>query len=87
MRKSSSSSGENRGKQNVVAYEFFCLDEAGKGHLIGVLPERREDPKRITQESIMNWGRTIIGRDTNCSGLFFTQIIIADTSRTIKNTH
>ncbi len=38
------------------AYEFY-LREKGKEHLIGILPERRKNKDRITQEAILNWGR------------------------------
>jgi hypothetical protein len=40
----------------MVAYEFYWRDEKGKEHLIGILPERRKNPERITEESIFNWG-------------------------------
>ncbi len=69
----------------MVAYEFYRLDEAREGHLIGILPERRGDPKRITRESILNWGRMVIGGDnTGFNKLSFTQVMIDDTGRTIK---
>ncbi len=42
----------------MVAYEFYLRNDEGD-KLIGVLPERRRDPKRITPESIMNWGRIL----------------------------
>jgi hypothetical protein len=42
----------------MVAYEFYVRNEKGD-KLIGILPERRKDPKRITPESIMNWGRIL----------------------------
>jgi len=45
----------------MEAYEFYWRDIYGKDHLIGILPERRKDPKRITNKSIMNWGRKIVG--------------------------
>ena len=38
----------------MVAYEFYWHDE-GKGYeLLGVLPERRKNPARITKNSVMN---------------------------------
>ena len=40
----------------MVAYEFYWLDPKGGFQIIGVLPERRKNPERITQQSIMNWG-------------------------------
>jgi len=40
----------------MVAYELFCFDEKSGYEFIGILPERRKDPKRITNESVLNWG-------------------------------
>jgi hypothetical protein len=48
---------ERAGKDlNMMAYEFYWRDETGKEYLIGILPERRKDPERITKESALNWG-------------------------------
>ena len=33
--------------------------------MIGILPERRRNGDRITQESIMNWVRVLLGRDAD----------------------
>jgi hypothetical protein len=58
----------------MVAYEFYLRN--GKGDkLIGILPERRQNPKRITPESIMNWGRLLgdsAGIDAN--SIYFIQV-------------
>ena len=43
------------------AYEFYWEDKEGKEHFLGILPERRKNPGRITEESILNWGRVILG--------------------------
>ncbi len=40
----------------MVAYEFYLRDGTGKEYLIGILPERRGRPERITNDSILNWG-------------------------------
>jgi hypothetical protein len=37
----------------MVAYEFYVYGEMGELDFISILPERRKDPLRITQESIM----------------------------------
>jgi hypothetical protein len=37
----------------MVAYEFYVYDEMEESQSIGILPERRKDPLRITQESVM----------------------------------
>jgi hypothetical protein len=58
----------------MVAYEFYWLDETGKEHLIGILPERRKDPERITQESILSWGWKVIGHDSDVNDIYFVQV-------------
>ena len=45
----------------MMAYEFYWNDNDGKSHFIGSLAERRKNPERVTRESIMNWGKMIIG--------------------------
>ena len=42
-----------RGIGHMVAYAFYWIDETDKARFIGLLPERRKDPERITEESIM----------------------------------
>jgi len=60
----------------MVAYELYCLDPLGGYQIIGVLPERRKNPERITQESILNWGEKIFGKDLNTEDIFFIQVAI-----------
>jgi len=60
----------------MVAYEFYCRDEKGRDSFIGVLPERRKNPERITQESIINWGRTLAGNHREVKDISFIQIEI-----------
>jgi hypothetical protein len=60
----------------MTAYEFYWRDKIGRDHFIGILPERRRDPERITQESIMNWGRKVIGDDTRVRDISFIQVEI-----------
>jgi len=60
----------------MVAYEIYWLDPTGGYQIIGVLPERRKNPERITQESIMNWGGKIFGKDFNTEDTFFIQVKI-----------
>jgi len=58
----------------MTAYEFYWCDGTGKFHLIGVLPERRSNLTRITQESVMNWGRSIAGHTLDANSLYFIQV-------------
>jgi len=60
----------------MVAYELYWHDETEEAHLIGILPERRKDLGRITQESILNWGRKVVGDSAEVKDVFFTQVEI-----------
>ena len=56
----------------MVLYRFYCLNPTGGYQIIGVLPERRKNPKRITQESILNWEEKIFGNNLNTEDIFFS---------------
>jgi hypothetical protein len=60
----------------MVAYEFYWLDPRGGYQIIGILPERRENSARVTQESIMRWGKNIFGNDFDTKDNFFIQVTI-----------
>ncbi len=55
----------------MVAYEFYWVDETEESHLIGMLPERRRKPERITKESILNWGKRIIGANSALKDMMY----------------
>jgi hypothetical protein len=58
----------------MVAYEFYCRDEAGEEHLIGILPERRAKLERMTEDSVLNWGWRIIGDNSDVNNIYFVKI-------------
>jgi hypothetical protein len=58
----------------MTAYEFYYRDEKGKEHFIGILPERRKDPKRITKESVLNWGWKVIGENSDVKDIYFLSV-------------
>ena len=60
----------------MVAYEFYMRNEVNEVNLIGILPERREKPERITKESVMNWVRQLLGHDVDLSKIFFVQVTV-----------
>ena len=45
----------------MVVYKLYIRDEEGKEHFIGELPEKRRNRKRITEESLINLSRTVLG--------------------------
>ena len=65
-----------RGEQRMEAYEFYWVDPKGGYQIMGVLPERRKNSARVTQESIMRWGKNIFGKDFNTKDIFFIQVTI-----------
>jgi hypothetical protein len=60
----------------LVAYEFYARDDTGNAHLIGILPERRKDMERITEESIMNWIKKVLGVADIEKKIFINQVKI-----------
>ena len=67
---------EEKKKLKKVAYEFYWCDGKGGNNFIGILPERRKKQKRISQESIINYGRKAIFDNTEAKDISFTQIEI-----------
>lgn len=62
----------------MVAYELFSYDKKNGYNFIGILPERRKDPKRITKESVLNWGRMVIGSNARDKKIFFKSVTVDD---------
>lgn len=60
----------------MLSYEFYWKDEGGDVHLIGILPERRRDKDRITNDSIMNWVKKVIGNGNIKNNIYFDQVTI-----------
>ncbi len=58
----------------MIAYEFYWRNKEEKEHLIGILPERRKNPKRITERSILKWGRKLIGDGPNVKDIYFVKV-------------
>jgi hypothetical protein len=59
---------------SMVAYEFYWRDDTEGVHFIGILPERRKRPERITQKSILNWGWKIIGNGSDVKDIYFVKV-------------
>lgn len=60
----------------MIAYRFYWRDPIKGDELIGVLPERRKNPARITPESVMNWGKKHFGNTLGIENMFFIQVRI-----------
>lgn len=49
----------------MVAYEYYLRDETKGFELVGILPERRKDLSRITQKSVVGFGKMFWGDHVN----------------------
>jgi len=58
----------------MLAYEFYWLDETESAHFVGILPERRRKEERITKESILNWGKMVIGDSSDVKDIIFVKV-------------
>jgi hypothetical protein len=57
----------------MMVYEFYWRDPVKGYQIIGVLPERRKNPVRITKESVLNWGEKYFGNNLNLDEMFFIE--------------
>jgi hypothetical protein len=44
--------------------------------LIGILPERRKHPERVTQKSVMDWVKKVFGDNLSTKDIYFIQVTI-----------
>lgn len=61
---------------DMVAYEFYVSDSKGNKTLLGILPEKRRNPKRITQKSILRWGKMCLYDTSDRRSLFYERVAI-----------
>ena len=64
----------------MMAYELYTFNKENGYAMVGVLPERRKDPMRITETSIINWGKTLLGDNGDSKNMFFKRVAIDDLS-------
>lgn len=60
----------------MLVYELYSFDKKKGYELIGILPERRRNPARITRHSVMNWGRVLLGANVDNRSLFFKRLTV-----------
>jgi hypothetical protein len=69
----------------MVAYEIYEHDPVKGYELLGVLPERRKNPARITEGSIINLGRKCFEKNIDINGIFLVQVEIdINTGKTFR---
>ncbi len=59
-----------------MAYEFYWRDEVKGDELLGALPERRKDPARITEKSVLGWVDKFFGNKFSSKCIYFIQVMI-----------
>jgi hypothetical protein len=60
----------------MLAYELYTFNKKKGYEFIGVLPERRKNPMRITKNSMMNWGKSLLGQNVDGKNMFFKRVAI-----------
>ncbi len=59
-----------------MSYELYIFSKRKGYEMVGVLPERRKNPMRITEASVINWGKTLLGDNGNSRNMFFKRVAI-----------
>ncbi len=62
----------------MMAYEFYWIDEAKGYELLGVLPERRKNPARITDKTVLGWADKLFGSKFGTKDFYFIKVTIDD---------
>ncbi len=60
----------------MVVYELYLVSSTGEYQIIGVLPERRKNPMRITNDSVIKWAKMLLGDNANSKNIFFKRVTI-----------
>jgi len=60
----------------MTAYEFYWFNPLKGYELLGVLPERRKNPERITEKSVMGWVERVYGKKLVNKDFYFIQVTI-----------
>ncbi len=73
----------------MVIYKFYLRDPINGDIFLGSLPERRKNPRRITEgspeESILNWGRTYFGKYAKGGNIFFIKTVLKESDKERTN--
>ena len=60
----------------MVSYEFYVKGGPDGSDLIAILPEKRKQSARITQESILKWGKLAAGTHVDPSRIYFVRVVM-----------
>ncbi len=70
---------------DMLAYEFYRMDEEKSAHLVGILPERRKGEERIDQRSIINWIQTLLRNDIDLHRIFFVKVVLRNSGEILES--
>ena len=73
-----------KGSDTMIAYEFYWVDKKGQSTFYAILPERRKNTRRITEESIMKWGRMVC---PNSGPIYFTRVEVPEAPAHSRKNH
>ena len=62
----------------MLGYKLYLFDKTKGYELLAVVPERRKKLDRITAESIIKWGTTLLSDHANGKEIFFERVTITD---------
>ncbi len=69
----------------MIVYKFYLRDSKNGDVFLGSLPERRRNPKRITDESIINWGIRYFGVNGNGEKIIFIKTVLEENEKRSSN--
>jgi hypothetical protein len=58
----------------MVLYEFYIKDGSNEPELVGILPERRKNKRRVTRKSIMKWGKIVAGSHVDPNSIYYVKL-------------
>ena len=64
----------------MLVYKVYTFDMTNGYELIGILPERRKNPMRVTRDSVINWGRMLLDYDDDSTSIIFKPVRIDDST-------
>jgi len=71
--------------RSMIVYKFYLRDAIKGDIFLGALPERRKNPERITDKSVINWGRKYFGMNANAEDIFFIKTVLDESEKRYPN--
>jgi hypothetical protein len=68
----------------MLAYELYTFNNKKGYELIGVLPEKRKNPARITMNAVVNWVSSLSCDNVDSKNIFFKPLRLDANDHYIK---